>query len=58
MIADRVLVCAVHAVGRRAGGVQQLLQRRTLGLEALELLQVRGCSQGNAAQQLHGIDVR
>ena len=57
VVADGVLVCGVHAVGRSAGGVQQLLQRGAFALEALKLLQVWSCSHGNSSQQLNGIDV-
>lgn len=57
VVTDGVLVCDMHAVGRSAGGVQQLLQRGAFALEALKLLQVLSCSYGNSSQQLNGVDV-
>ena len=57
MIDDCVLVCSVHAVGRGAGRVQQLLQRSAFALETLKLLQIRSRSQGNLTHVLHCVDV-
>ena len=57
MITDCVLVRRVHAVGRSAGRVQQLLQRGAFALEALKLLPIRSGSRGHLTHVLHCVDV-
>ncbi len=57
VIANCMLVCTVHAVGGRAGGVQQLLERSAFALKALQLLQIWSWRHGHLPQKLHSVDM-
>ena len=57
VIADSVLVSAVHAVRGGARSVQQLLQRGAFALETLQLLQVRSRRRRHSPNQLKRVDV-